>query len=99
MIYYTDKKVTFEKSERQFKKYKATLPDGRIVHFGDKRYQQCKDITPLKLYANLSHNDEKIRELYYKRHAKQCPRYIADYFNNNYLWLYIYMYIYIYIYY
>ena len=81
-----DKKITFEKSDRRYKKYKAILPDGSTVHFGDKRYQQYKDSTPLKLYSNLDHKDEKRRELYYKRHAKEYPKYSADYFSKIYLW-------------
>ena len=79
------KKITIEKSERQFKKYKAILPNGKAVRFGDKRYQQYKDSTPLMLYANLDHNDEKRRELYYKRHAKQYATCSADYFCKKYL--------------
>ena len=73
------------------KKYTALLKEnktGKIkkISFGDKRYQQYKDSTPLKLYSNLDHNDEKRRELYYKRHAKDYPKYSADYFSKIYLW-------------
>ena len=81
-----DKKITFEKSDRQFKKYKAILPDGKTVHFGDKRYEQFKDSTPLKLYSNMDHHDAKRRELYYKRHGKDYPKYSAYYFSKKYLW-------------
>ena len=56
-----DKKVIVEKPEMRFKRSKATLPSGKTVHFGDKRYQQHKNSTPLNLYSNLNHNDEKIK--------------------------------------
>ena len=44
------------KSNRKYKKYMATIVDdnGTIyknVHFGDTRYQQYKDKTPLGLYS------------------------------------------------
>ena len=42
-------KITFEKSKVKNKKYAAILPNGKIVNFGDKRYQQYEDRTPLKL--------------------------------------------------
>jgi hypothetical protein len=29
-----------------FKKYTAILPNGKKVHFGDKRYEQYKDSVP-----------------------------------------------------
>ena len=81
-----DKNIKIEKSDRKGKKYKDILPDGKAVHFGAVGYQQYKDSTPLKLYSNLDHKDEKRRELYYKRHAKEYPKYSADYFSKIYLW-------------
>ena len=51
-------KYTLKKSTRQFKKYMAVFDDGRpSVHFGDNRYEQYRDSTPLKLYSHLDHND------------------------------------------
>ena len=79
-------KIKFEKSNRKNKKYKAILPNGEAVHFGDVNYQQYKDSTPLKLYSNLDHNDKKRREMYYKRHSKNYAKYSADYFSKKYLW-------------
>ena len=81
-----DKNIKIEKSDREGKKYKAILPNGKAVHFGADNYQQYKDSTPLKLYSSLDHNDEKRRELYYKRHSKEYPKYSADYFSKIYLW-------------
>ena len=47
------------------KKYTAHVKDKktkkvRKIHFGDVRYQQYKDRTPLKLYANKNHGTRKI---------------------------------------
>lgn len=82
----SDKGVVFQKSDKKNKKYKAILPNGKDVYFGDTRYQHYKDRTPLKIYSNLDHNDLKRRELYYKRHPKDYPKYSADYFAKKYLW-------------
>ena len=81
-----DSKIKFEKSNRKNKKYKAILPDGKVVHFGDVRYQQYEDKTPSKLYSDLDHHDKKRRELYYKRHPKDYGKYTADFFSKKYLW-------------
>jgi hypothetical protein len=37
------------------------------IHFGDTRYEQFKDRTPLKLYSHLNHNDAKRRMNYLQR--------------------------------
>ena len=47
-----DKGVTIELSRTKHKKYAAILPSGRRVNFGDKRYEQFKDATPLKAYQH-----------------------------------------------
>jgi len=67
-----EKIVRIEKSKTKFKKYRAIVSDGkktRIVNFGDKRYEQFKDSTPLKLYKSLDHGDKRRRELYFMRHS------------------------------
>jgi hypothetical protein len=61
--------VEIQPSDRKFKKYVALLPDGRKVHFGDKRYQQFKDSTGLGLYSHLDHGNKKRRENYFSRHS------------------------------
>ena len=81
-----DSKIKFEKSDKKDKKYKAILPDGKKVYFGATGYQQYEDKTPLKLYSNLDHHDKKRRELYYKRHNINYPKYSADWFSKVYLW-------------
>ena len=56
------------------KKYSAYIKNKitkkiRILHFGDKRYQQYKDRTPLKLYKNKNHGTRKRMQNYYSRHS------------------------------
>ncbi len=46
------------------KKYTAYVRDKktkktRKIHFGDRRYQQYKDRTPLKIYKHKNHNTRK----------------------------------------
>ena len=68
------KLLKIEKSPVKFKKYRAdALIDGEVyknVDFGDSRYQQFKDSTPLQLYSHLDHNDTKRLRLYYIRNQK-----------------------------
>ena len=61
------------------KKYTATLKDiktnkTRILHFGDSRYEQYKDRTSLKLYANQNHGDKSRQANYYNRHSHEKNR-------------------------
>ena len=56
----------FEPSSSKHKKYDAILMNRKTlrtkkVPFGDKRYQQYKDSTPLKLYKDLDHGDPERR--------------------------------------
>jgi len=71
------------KSTRKNKKYMIKTNKG-IVHFGDNRYNQFKD--KIGLYSDLDHNDEKRRDLYYKRHGKSAKKDSAKYFSHKYLW-------------
>jgi len=82
------------------KKYKVMIFDKRgkkikTVQFGDKRYTQYKDKTPLKLYSHLDHKDKKRRERYRTRHeaiktkeGKKAYKikYSPSWFSYNYLW-------------
>ena len=77
------------KSNRKNKKYMAAIVDdnGNIyknVHFGDTRYQQYKDKTPLGLYSHLDHNDENRRRLYHLRHKNDTKP--AGILSKAYLW-------------
>lgn len=56
------------------KKYTAIIKNikskkSRKIHFGDRRYQQYKDRTPLKLYAKKNHNTRKRMQNYFSRHS------------------------------
>jgi hypothetical protein len=81
-----DKEIKFEKSKVKGKKYTAILPDGKRVNFGALGMAQYQDNTPLKLYSHLDHNDKQRRDLYYKRHNKDYPKYSPDWFSKKYLW-------------
>lgn len=75
-----------KKSSRKNKKYMAVFPNGNTVHFGDSRYEQYKDVTNLKLYSNLDHNDIKRKKAYYSRFGDDAIRYSAKWFSHKYLW-------------
>lgn len=56
------------------KKYTAYVKDKktkrtRKIHFGDRRYQQYKDRTPLKIYAKQNHGTRKRMQNYFSRHS------------------------------
>lgn len=68
-----EKIIKFKKGPK-FKKYTAHIKHKktkkvRKLHFGDKRYQQYKDRTPLKLYKNKNHNTRKRMQNYFSRHS------------------------------
>ena len=75
------------------KKYKVKIfkNDKKIktVQFGDKRYQQYQDNTPLKLYSFMDHNDKNRRRLYRLRHGGKGYQKILfspAWFSWNFLW-------------
>lgn len=82
-----------------YKKYKVKIyKKGQLINtvqFGDKRYQQFRDKTPLKLYSHLNHLDPKRRNSYRRRAAgivnkEHIPtykiKYTPNWFSYNYLW-------------
>jgi len=71
-------------STRKNKKYDVFKKNKYILSFGDSRYEQYKD--KIGFYKELNHNDKSRRELYYKRHSKDYPKYSADWFSKKYLW-------------
>ena len=87
--------MKFIKSPVKYKKYRVISPKGKIIDFGDSRYQHYKDQTDIKLYSNLNHNDEERRKRYRIRASKiknkdgiltyKNPEY-ANYYSYNYLW-------------
>ena len=69
-----EKIIRFERSPIQFKKYRAFVRNyksGKVRHidFGDNRYQQYKDRTPLKLYKSKNHGNRKRMRNYFNRHS------------------------------
>lgn len=75
------------------KKYKVVItpsPTGsgkkKTIQFGDKRYGQYKDKTPLKLYKSKDTLDKKRRKAYKARHTYAKPKYSAGWFALKYLW-------------
>lgn len=81
------------------KKYTAVMKDGRLVHFGDRRYQHYKDSVPKRmgggLWSHKDHNNRDRRDNYRKRHAgmrtaSNRPAYRVKYspswFSYYYLW-------------
>lgn len=83
-------KVTWSRGNSN-KKYKVVIlfKDGRkkTIQFGDKRYEQYKDSTPLKLYTRLNHGDKERRRLYKCRHENnRHTKFTAGWFADKYLW-------------
>ena len=78
-------KYTIERSHSKHKKYAAVFADGHRVNFGDARYPQHKDQTPLKLYSKLDHRDPKRRASFLARHGP-AKVYSASWFAQRYLW-------------
>jgi hypothetical protein len=86
-----EKGFYIQKSTRLNKKYDIykKLPDGTYKYylsFGDNRYQQYFDSTPLKAYSHLNNNDDKRLQAYYKRHGLNKSKSSAKYWSNKYLW-------------
>ena len=68
-----EKIVKFERGPG-FKKYTATVRNNktkktRKINFGDNRYEQFKDRTPLGLYSSRNHGDKRRQYNYYNRHS------------------------------
>ena len=69
-----DKIMKIEKSKARNKKYTAFVYNinskrTRKIHFGDTRYQQYKDTTPLKYYSYKNHFEKKRKSNYFNRHS------------------------------
>ena len=58
----------------------------KTIQFGDKRYQQFKDKTPLKLYSNKDHNDSIRKKSYHARHNLNYEAFSPGAFSKKYLW-------------
>lgn len=75
------------------KKYRVVIhfKDGskKTVQFGDKRYEQFKDSSPLKLYTKKNHGDAQRRKAYRARHGAQGHHkkvYSPAWFSWKFLW-------------
>lgn len=78
---------TFRKSKKKNKKYDAILSNGKIVSFGDSRYEQYRDSTGLQLYTHKVHLDNARRLAFRKRFAKAAKnKYSPAWFSYYYLW-------------
>jgi hypothetical protein len=77
---------TFKVSTKQNKKYDVFKNGKYLVSFGDKRYGQFQDKTPLQHYAKLNHFDNTRRQNYYKRHGINPVFESAKYFSSKFLW-------------
>ncbi len=88
--------MLIRKSNRKNKKYMVFNNRlGSWIHFGDSRYQQYRDTTPLGLYKHLDHNDTGRRRRYLQRHhgvsskkkaLLKTPVGTAKYYSTKYLW-------------
>ena len=76
---------TLDISTRKNKKYMINV-NGKWIHFGDKRHEQYKDSTPLRVYSYLDHKDPVRRARYYMRHGFTTNKNSAKYWSNKYLW-------------
>jgi len=95
--------VRIEKAKAKHKKYSAIVRNKitkkeRKINFGDNRYENFKDSTPLKLYSSKNHGDKKRRKNYFTRHSgvptkaeavrkeKAKGKYTAKLLSHLYLW-------------
>lgn len=83
----------YKKSNTKNKMYDAILINkktGKTVNipFGDKRYENYRDMTGLDLYPQLIHNDKERRRLYRLRHQKDIKKgfYSPGWFSYFILW-------------
>ena len=58
--------MEIKQSTQKNKKYMVKHND-KWIHFGDSRYEQFRDSTPLKLYSYLDHKDKERRKNYLLR--------------------------------
>ena len=79
--------VVLSKSTKPGKKYRATFPDGTVIHFGSTAYQQFKDSTGLGAYSHKDHGDLKRRANFHARHdCARKPKKSAGYLSCRFLW-------------
>tara|TARA_R100000654_G_scaffold24805_3_gene47992 strand:- start:1518 stop:1784 length:267 start_codon:yes stop_codon:yes gene_type:complete len=85
-----DKKELYKPfvSKAKNKKYsvyvKGTNGRPKLIHFGDKRYQQFKD--KIGHYKSLDHGDKNRRRLYFIRHGKATSKDTPKWWSHKILW-------------
>lgn len=80
------KDYQIKKSTRLHKKYDVFYKGSYLLSFGDNRYAQYKDVTPLKAYSSLDHVDNERRNRYYQRHGKTNDIKSAKWWSHHFLW-------------
>ena len=99
LFHFPDGKIGIWSRGPGVKKYRVVLYKNRTdyknqnkwktVTFGDKRYQQWRDNSPMRLYKHLNHNDPDRRRNYRNRHGAQGyqkKKYTPAWFSWHYLW-------------
>ena len=75
-------------SKAQNKKYsvyvKSSTGGKKLIHFGDKRYEQYKD--KLGHYKSKDHKDTTRRKAYYDRHGPATNKNTPKYWSHKILW-------------
>ena len=68
-----------------FKKYSVYDKNGKyLFSFGDRRYQQFKDL--IGFWSHLDHLDKERKKRYYARHGPYVPGVNPDAFAKKFLW-------------
>lgn len=80
------KNYEIRKSTRPHKKYDVFYHGNYLLSFGDNRYQQYKDITPIKAYSSMDHLDKVRRTKYYLRHGPAEDMSSAKWWSHRFLW-------------
>ena len=97
MVYYSKdvyNLVGYRKSKTKNKMYDAIIRPKhyidkyKYIPFGDKRYENYRDMTGLNLYPNLIHNDKESRKRFRARQKRFLKKgyYSPSYFTYYILW-------------
>lgn len=75
-----------KKSTRLHKKYDVYYQGKYLLSFGDNRYAQYRDVTPLRAYSSLDHVDKERRNRYYARHGQTNDKNSPKWWSHHFLW-------------
>ena len=81
-----EKDYSIAVSTRPHKKYDIYYKEEYLLSFGDNRYSQYFDSTPIGFYSSINHLDKERRKRYFSRHKKENDKTSARYWSNKYLW-------------